>query len=180
MPTSRSNIEFLTIDFDPEPVILAAQFFELSHMIKSFKVPLERSVREVIAPSISRNFAEGGRPAWQPLANSTVSVKSFMGATNPSAPLIFSGKLKRVAGQYNLWNINGPEGEASISQEKLGEVWYGIVHQNGAETRFGPIPAREWAVFQEEDADKIEEIFWEWLGERMVASGVAVLGGGEE
>jgi len=168
----RGDVQFMSIDFDPEPIILAGQFMKFGMDIRSFREPLERSVRQVMVPSLRANFDAGGRPPWQPLATLTVLAKVDKGAAEPMSPLILSGKLRRVAGQINLWSINGPEGEASISQEKLGDVWYGVIHQVGAQTPTGNIPAREWALFQDEDMDKIEEIFWDWIGERALRSGV--------
>jgi phage gpG-like protein len=173
---SRSGVEFLEIDFDPSPIVLAAAFETFGLDIRSFREPLLRSVRQVMAPSLRKNFDEGGRPPWIPLGDITVKEKTRKGSRTPDAPLIRSGKLRRLAGQVNFWTIDGPAGEAYISPGKLGEVFYGVYHQYGTEdvgTASG-FPAREWAMIQEDDANEIEEIFFEWIEERAARAGVAI------
>jgi len=172
----RSGVQFLEIDFEPEPVILAASFETFGLDIRSFREPLLRSVRQVLAPSLKKNFDVGGRPAWIPLSDITIAEKSRKGASDPSAPLIRSGKLRRKAGQINFWHIDGVAGEASISPERLGDVIYGAYHQFGtAESADQPgFPAREWALIQTEDANDIEEIFFEWIEERALRAGVVI------
>jgi phage gpG-like protein len=162
----------MDVTFHPSPFILAAQFEKFGLNIRSYREPLQQSIKEVVAPSLQKNFDVGGRPSWLPLANLTVALKEYRGAAQPATPLVFTGKLRRIAGQQNLWSINGLAGEASLSGAKLGEVWYGIVQQQGADTGRGVIPPRPWAVLQEEDADKIEDIFWRWITMRAMAAGL--------
>jgi phage gpG-like protein len=172
----RSGIQFMEIDFDPEPIILAAAFETFGLNIKSYREPLDRSVRQVLAPSLKKNFEAGGRPPWIPLSDITIQEKSRKGASRPSDPLVRTGALARKAGQINLWTINGPAGEAFINQSALGDAWYGALHQEGMaegadEAGF---PARPWAVIQEEDANEIEEIFFTWIEEEALKAGVTI------
>lgn len=125
---SRSGVEFLEITFDPSPFIIAAAFEKFGMDIRSFRVPLERSVRQVLAPSLRQNFEEGGRPPWIPLSDITIQEKARKGAKEPSKILVRSGKLAKKAGQINLWKINGPAGEASISPDTMADVFYGVYH----------------------------------------------------
>src|SRR5690554_865585 len=118
---------FISIDYDPEPTLLARQFYSLAGdvRVRSLREPLRRAIREVIGPAFRENFAVGGRPrAWAPLAESTVRNKGH------ATPLIDSGTLQRIAGQLNLWTIDGVKGEARA--ENLGKAFYGLLHQVGA------------------------------------------------
>ena len=154
----------LSIDFIPLPAILINDFDKLGLDIRSFREPLKRSIQEVVGPSMHENFAVGGRPPWEPLHERTVDDKAAGGY--PEDILVRSGDLAQVAGQLNLWTIDGPGGEAR-STGLPERVHYGIFHQSG--TRF--MPQREWAVIQEEDIDRIVEVFDEWLGERLTSAG---------
>jgi phage gpG-like protein len=147
----------------PPASVLAAEFAGLSRSFKSFREPLLRSVREVMAPSLRRNFEVGGRPPWEPLADQTIDRKSLAPhrAGFVGAPLIRTGALMQAAGQINLWKIDKEAAEAT------GGPAYGIIHQEGWE--FGP--AREWAIIQPEDANKIEDVFQRWIDERLRGAG---------
>jgi phage gpG-like protein len=173
MAPQRSTA-LLDIDFEPSPIIVAGQFYKFGLDIRSFRVPLERSVRDVLSPTIRQNFEAGGRPPWTPLANLTIEAKARKGAGSPSSPLMLTGQLARVAGQLNFWSVDGPLGQAYISQAKLAGVEYGIYHNFGFTTSKGvTVPAREWALFQPGDADAVENVFWVWLLERVIASGLS-------
>lgn len=163
----------IKIDMDPSPVLLVASFNKLGQDIRSFKVPLERSIREVVAPSLDENFAVGGRPPWQPLATQTLYRKRSGGAR----PLIRTRALRMKAKQLNIWNIDGQEGLATLNLP--GSVWYGAVHQGGAGSIIGfresgeawgspgYVPERVWALFQEQDVRDIEKVFKKWVDERV-------------
>ncbi len=153
------------VDFSPSPFIMASQFDVMGVKVKSFKEPLAKSIREVMAPSLTQNFDVGGRPAWNDLMPATVSRRARLGY-GATPILVRSGKLKRVAGQLNLWTIDGPGGTAQITNLPDG-VFYGAIHQAGAETEWGGITARPWAVIQEEDMVEIEDIFLNWIDERI-------------
>jgi len=200
MPLGPANISAmqaasfgLEIDMDPSAIIMIASFDKLGLDIRSFRVPLERSVREVMAPSLRQNFFEQGRPdQWQELAEQTVYTKELLGysATAPF-PLVRTGKLRTVAGQINLWVIDGIEGTATVELPET--VWYGRVHQEGGSSGGigsierrrsrltgqikeiergvpGYVPQRIWAIIQDRDIDAIEEVFDKWLEERLLGN----------
>src|SRR5687767_7819156 len=59
-------------EFKPSISILARDLRNLSLALRDFTTPLQRSVREVMIPSIRENFQRGGRPPWPRLAQTTV------------------------------------------------------------------------------------------------------------
>lgn len=143
----------LSFDWIPEPAIFAAGLESIGYRIRSFREPLERSVRQVMSPSLRENFDAGGRPPWQELDWKTLAQKAGEGI------LIRTGLLARVAGQFNIWQVS----QESATLGSLPRASYGMIHQYGS----GHIPARPWAVIQEEDVDAIQDIFEKWLEERI-------------
>lgn len=159
----------VTITVEPLPALMADQFDTLGVNVRSYREPLKRSIQEVLAPSFVRNFDTAGRGAWQPLVDATIKHKKSKG--QPSSPLIATGKLRRVAGQFNLWTIDGPKGEAKIDGLPS-HVSYGINHQLGWTPKgMGAVEVdpRPWAVVHKDDADDIEEVFFKWIEERIDA-----------
>jgi phage gpG-like protein len=108
----------------PSIGLLAKDIDKMALNIKSFREPLTRSVKQVIIPSIRKNFTEEGRPdRWDDLADYTVKVR---GTTGPI--LTRTGKLRRGATQFNIWSIS----DSAATVKKLPDaVWYGAVHQAG-------------------------------------------------
>jgi phage gpG-like protein len=182
----------ITVTLDPSPLLLVSQFDRLGLDIRSFKEPLRQSIQEIVAPSLRKNFYAQGRPdRWPQLAEQTVQQKSATGHSgNAPFPLVRTGKLRRVAGQLNLWRIDGIDGIATVDLPS--DVWYGAVHQEGSNegtnavykvrsrsggTRTvergdpGRVPQRIWAIIQDEDVDGIERVFEKWIQGRLVAHG---------
>jgi phage gpG-like protein len=92
--------------------------------IRSFKVPLTRSIKRVMIPSIRKNFETGGRPPWEPLASDTVKLRG--GSAWPI--LVRTGKLKKAATRFTIWDIS----QTSAAVRRLpNNVWYGALHQEG-------------------------------------------------
>lgn len=149
-------------DFTPAPAIIAASVNKLGMDIRSFREPLKRAIREVMIPSFQKNFAAGGRPAWEPLSEVTVEMR---GSGTPI--LVRSGRLRRTMGQQNIWTVTS---EHAVIQGMPAHSWYGIIHQSGNRTNT-ITPARPFALIQPEDHDKIVEVFDRWLGERATAVG---------
>lgn len=151
------------IEWLPDLKLVASDFFQLAGdvNVKSLREPLKRTIQQVVAPALQENFDSSGHGTWEPLADVTLAMKGRKG--QPSNPLIATGKLRRKAGQLNVWTINGPAGEATLDQ--LSDVEYGYVHQFGSTT----IPQREWAALTSADIEKVEEVFGRWLDERIVA-----------
>lgn len=135
--------------------------------------PIEKSVREVLIPSITENFLAGGRPEpWEPLEASTIMQRAGVGRatflasmetlTGSAAPLMRTRKLFNAAKALARWRIreNTATYDFSTFPEK---AWYGIVHdQPPIATRAG-IPARPFALIQEKDIEDIVQIFWDWI-----------------
>lgn len=118
-----------TITFEPTLGIAAARIDKLGLDIRSFKVPLKRAVQEVMAPSFTKNFDEGGRPSWEPLAEDTIFLRE--GDGYGAGPILErTGTLKTVAGQLNIWDISTT---AAVIRDLPDRAWYGKVHQAGYE-----------------------------------------------
>lgn len=161
------------ITLTPAVGILAKDIDKLGLDIRSFRVPLTRAVKQVIIPSIRKNFDVEGRPRWAALSSATVELR---GENHPI--LRRSGALRRGATQFNIWTIGRT---SAIVQHLPDRVWYGYLHQAGygqataaqltgeitGEEAPIRIPQRQFIMLQREDADAIHAIFHEWLGERM-------------
>lgn len=158
------------MEWIPLPSLAAEGFDTLGVNIKNFKKPLDQSISRVMVPSIKQNFASGGRPEWQPLTNTTQTLKALRG----HGPGILKATkiLSRRAGAVSLWDVNGASGVAAI-RTLPAAIAHGIYHQTGWSPAKGPfasmldVEARPWAVIQQEDANDIEEIFFEWIEERI-------------
>lgn len=185
--------------FTPSIGLVAKDIDKLGLAIQTFKTPLERSIRNVMIPSIRANFEQEGRPAWEPLAEDTVKLR---GSSHPI--LERTGTLKRAATSFNIWTI----GNASATVKSLPDnAWYGVVHQAGiggfgqyldaAKKVLGRgaggldvikeafrqmdrepgkvhkvrIPQRRFIMFQEDDIDDVQQVFYEWLVEVTIAAG---------
>jgi phage gpG-like protein len=174
------NITAVQFSFVPSVGIVAAQIDKLGLDIRSFKVPLTRSVDKVMIPSIRANFEAEGRPPWEPLADYTIEVR---GSSGPI--LNRSGRLKRMMGARARWTITSKSATIFDLPES---IWYGKVHQGGASVSIGKIvsgsgagavieavnigiPQRQFVMFQPEDEENIEKVFGEWLDERIARAG---------
>ena len=151
----------LQFDWLPGLKIVSAAIFEFGADIRSVKVPLERSVREVMAPSLLTNFDVGGRPPWEPDLPQTDERREGGGGV-----LVATGTLRDRAGQVGVWQIDGQSGEAILNSDAFPP--YGAIHQDGWVSG----PARPWAVIQDEDVEKIGDIFDKWINERLLAAGL--------
>jgi phage gpG-like protein len=181
-------------ELKPSVGIVAKDVQRLGMDIRSFREPLVKIVKLVLIPSIQKNFVEGGRPAWEPLAESTVRIRHYS-----AWPILqVTGKLKKRATQFNIWDIGS--GTATI-RSLPSDVFYGMFHQAGVEgheadmsralaakpARKGVVsaadimqasggegwslPARPFIMYQEQDIPKMEAIFAQWMEERAVRSG---------
>jgi phage gpG-like protein len=188
-----SGIDLHT-SFTPTLAMSAKNFNTLDLDIRSFREPLKRSIQGVIAPSIQKNFLKGGRPdSWVPLSEATLMIKGRDAASKypTSDPLLRTGLLYRTMGQYNIWTVTMVQAAILNLPDK---IWYGALHQAGygaataadvaGDTSEGfmsmiegviggghraHIPARPFAMVQDEDLDAIEVIWEIWLNERIIA-----------
>lgn len=116
-----------TLTFSPSLGIAAARIDRLGLDIRSFREPIMRSIRQVMVPSIRKNFEEGGRPeAWEPLSDVTLEARSRTG--NGEQTLIRTGTLESVATQINIWTVTNTTGMITDLPDK---AWYGKVQQGG-------------------------------------------------
>jgi len=146
----------IEIDMIPNIAIIVDAFHAMGDAVGHYKEPFTKCIKEVMGPSIGLNFDVGGRPSWAPLSENTRDTNRVGGI------LVASGRLAAAGGQLDQWNITDDTAEMSISQD----IWYGIVHQDG----LSDTPQREWAMFQQEDVDQMEDIFGDWMEEQAVKS----------
>lgn len=116
------------VTFTPSIAIAANRVDRLGLSIQSFHAPLLQSVREVMRNSIAENFKAGGRPAWEPLSDSTLAIRESRWNNSSTDPLILTGRLQRVASQINIWTIDRSSASIRSLPEK---VWYGAIQQSG-------------------------------------------------
>jgi len=181
----------IDIDIEPSPIILAAQFVAIGAAFEDFTEPLEKSVKDVMMPSIRKNFQAQGRPPWAPLSQATLNRRRQDGRGITGRILSRTTALLRRATSFGIWKIEGRAGQAYVS-DLGGDVWYGKLHQEGFEGSgggigrivrggvpqipsaslragdtvvegfAGDIPARPFLVVQPEDVDDIEDVFGNW------------------
>jgi phage gpG-like protein len=158
----------LVLEFKPSLASVKRDLDALGVDIRSFNEPLKRSIQQVLIPSFRANFDAQGRPAWAPYADTTIEFHQMLGIDMSKSLLVKTGALKRAAQQLNLWTIT--KESATFTSLPQG-VWYGNIHQTGGKGGKGAggvIPARPFIMFQDEDGDKIAEVFAKWLDERIV------------
>lgn len=165
---SYPEITFGARSFNAQAAIFAHDIDKLTMDIRSFKVPLKRSVEQVLIPRIQSNFSQGGNPRWQPLADHTVYIRK--GAAEPV--LIRTGKLRRIATQKNMWwyqtiTSNQQINAVEFDQRQLeAKAKYGIFHQFGAKLGNWELPSRMFVTMTGADQIEIEGIFYNWMVER--------------
>jgi phage gpG-like protein len=179
----------MSFEFKPSLALSARNFNTLDVDVRSFREPLKRSIQRVIAPSFAQNFISNGRPdGWQAYADDTVEMKMQdpKNRYGPGDILRRSGLLFKTMQQYNIWTVSTTQAAILALPDK---IWYGNLHQSG----FGQlpssfanplqipldqlaqgqnkvyIPARPFALLQDEDLDGIQKVFGDWLDERIAA-----------
>lgn len=112
-------------------IIYAYKIDRLSMSFKSFRDPLNESLRSVILPSINKNFDAQGRPHWKRLSKKTLYNRMIEGY--PRGPILQkSGKLRKEVTKKNLWVV-GADNVLSFRANFLDQkVPYASVHQGGA------------------------------------------------
>lgn len=169
----RVDRGLLVFDFKPSIGIVAKNVDRFGLDIRSFREPLKRSAQKVLGPSFQKNFDEGGRPqSWEPWSEATVEIRDRMGVVGGNL-MVRSGKLRRVAGQLNIWTITPT---AATIKNLPDSVWYGRLHQAGFKSSAGwSFPARPFILIQTEDEDAIHKVFSDWLDERLARRGLGRL-----
>ena len=130
--------------------------------------PLTRSAF-YMQDSVMRNFEEGGRPKrWKDWTAGYSAWRHRMG--RPSGILILDltvkakrpGKRGRVYGGDLRKGIHIPPVGRDYAMLSTGRnAPYAKAHQFG----HGPVPARPYMLFQDDDATRIEGFFQDWLEE---------------
>jgi phage gpG-like protein len=155
----------IDMSFSPSLAITAARIDKLGLNIKSFKEPLQRAIKQVMIPSFKANFAAGGRPdRWDPLSEGTLEIRERLGSIVGAGVLVKTGKLSKVMQQQNIWRVTNTT--AIITDLR---VFRSAMRSGGTmKTKGAPaIPARPFALFQDEDEDRIAEVFIKWMQERI-------------
>lgn len=143
----------IIFSWSPTPTQYAAGLANIRRELQDMSEPLERSVDEVMTASIEDNFLSGGRPAWAPLAAFTIDKKGH------DDILIDSGDLMDDASSMFPWDIEAKQAVLRDVEDYGKHQNYGFFN-----VPFGSyVEARPWALFQTEDEDDIEEVFWQWL-----------------
>lgn len=107
----------------PSLGLVAKDVDKLALDIENTRVPITRSIVQVMIPSIQKNFDNEGRPPWEALADYTKKVRG------DSGPILNrTGKLKRGVTKLHIWRIGN---DSATIVELPGEIWYGAVHQSG-------------------------------------------------
>jgi phage gpG-like protein len=166
MPEASMGIGY---SFSPSPFIMAGEMETFGLNVRSFREPLTNAIKKVMIPSIQQNFNVGGRPAWQPVSDATEQQKFMYGAEGP--PLTRTGNLKRNMTYFSIWTVTTTDASIQSLPDRIG---YGAVHQEGTPNGSGRgsnIPARPFAVIQDDDEEAIETVFDTWLQKRQEAAG---------
>lgn len=122
----RLDEGIVSFSFSPSIGILARDVDKLGIDIRSFREPLTRAIKEVMIPSIRKNFDSEGRPSWEPLAEATINIRDDQGSGG--SILNRSGRLRRRMLQQTRWTITQ---EAASIQDLPNDIWYGRIHQEG-------------------------------------------------
>lgn len=140
-----------------------ARVFVTTAALSDFSEVLTEIGQEVIAPSVKTNFDQGGRPAWQPLAEATIAKKSSLGVSNPSKILFHTGALQAAASD---------SGKYVVTKDKLTAAPFGVpywtFHQEGTPR----MPQRVIMMLQANDRTKINKLFSDFIRSKMVFSGL--------
>lgn len=145
----------LFMDTHPAITLISDKFKLAGVDIRSYREPLMRSVRQVLAPELREAFANQG-PGWAPLHPNTVRRKGH------NRILFESGTLARMAGQISAWSVDRTSARLTEFPD------YGEFHITGTEH----MPARPWNEISYEAEADIEQIFKEWCEERLRRRGL--------
>lgn len=172
-------------------MIYANELDFLGLQLRTFREPLEATLRQVLVPSIKENFQQQGRPAWQKLAPSTIRKRLLEGY--PRGPILErSGRLKKQATKLNIWQVSANQIRIRSSYfEQL--VPYARFMQFGTSQRnklmstghisfssltnrfmvsesralrvhnYGGIPARPFIQLTVDEEAAVQMVFYAWL-----------------
>ena len=155
----------MSVDVTPDSRIMGAAFGAVARGFRTYRAPLEQSVRSIAIPGIIENFEVGGRPPWVPHSEATEVRRSREGTLGgePQDILIESGTLFGDAVKLARWSFSSDEEYISNLPNRSA---YGRYHQTGTSKS----PRRPWASLNTEDVDGIEDIFNRWRDGIVLAS----------
>lgn len=146
----------IEIDVVPSALLVAAQFASWAGALEDMRDPLKKAITEVVIPSISKNFNDEGNPPWEDLSDETRQRRLWLGYDE--GPILQrSGSLRSAATNMSSWDVDG-----ETAQMESPDSPYGMFHQNGTRN----MPERPFAMFQEEDLERIQEVFGDWIMEQ--------------
>lgn len=119
-----------------------------------------------IAPAVTRNFEEGGRPKWTPLSDATIRNKMRRGLRTAKTILVSSGVMRDTATDPTTYRIDN----RSIVATPGPHYW--IHHQTGT----SKMPQRVLMNLQVADQRIIGGLFNKFIAEHMAANGLSVRG----
>lgn len=155
------KLDSFPIEIDIRPFMINSDLirtssFRLARQFGNMSIPLIRSIKKVVIPSMIRNYMLQGRPTWQPLAESTIERRTRSG--DYPRILIDTEKLARISTSWPIWRIDGVKAD----MEALDAVVpYAKYHQSGTTN----MPARPFALLQLKDIENIVIIFDDWIRE---------------
>jgi phage gpG-like protein len=124
----RLDSGIISFEFKPSVGILARDIDLLGMRLSTFREPLQRSIVEVMIPSIRKNFEAEGRPGWTPMAESTRLIRARLGDRGSSRLLHRTGALEAAATSESLWSVTDVFAAVKALPASVG---YGNVHQEG-------------------------------------------------
>jgi phage gpG-like protein len=190
----RIDENIMGFQFVPSLGIMAARVDKLGLDIRSFREPLKRCIQQVMAPSFRKNFEAQGRPeAWAPLADYTIerhgehNILDLTGAlmrtiqqlnvwqlTEKAASIqqlpeaVWYGNIHQGGHSAMKARIAAHKGDASAAFDSIQDDLIEAMNSGGvAKHSTFEIPARPFVMIQDEDYDGIEEVFRQWLQERI-------------
>lgn len=155
----------MSVNITPDSRVIGASMGAVARGFRTYRLPLETSVKQVAIPAIIENFEVGGRPPWAPHSEATQLRRERQGTLGgePQDILIESGQLFGDAVRLARWTISGQEAYISNLPDRSA---YGRFHQTG----FNDVPARPWASVTTDDVDNIENIFNRWRDGIIIAN----------
>ncbi len=123
--------------------------------------PLLEIAKEVLIPSINKNFAAGGRPKrWEP----ALPISQYRTQHGGGPTLWVTGKMKKAATRMARFKVKN---NVMTYGNFPPTVWFAMVHDQADIARRANVPHRPFALIQKEDIPKIERIMMRWY-EKMV------------
>ncbi len=125
----------------------------------SMKQPLLDIAREVLAPSIDKNFKVGGRPSrWE--RSSPISAYRTLKGGESEPTLWVTGKMKRAASAFARFKVRENTMTYGYFPPTL---WYAMVHDSASVSARANIPHRPFALIQADDIPKMGDILMDWI-----------------